>query len=299
MTAGSAPAGPEVTVERVLVAVDGSEPARRAAAHGIEIAARFGAAVEVVTVRPDADEPDRGRDHVAPVVERASARGVEATATLLDGRPAAAVARRATECGADLIAVGRQGRRGLGARLLGSVTERLLRRSDVPVLTVPRGAPTGEGEGDGDGDGDAAPYDGVLVTTDGSEAAAGAGPYGAAVADRFDAALHVLAVVDVLAEAGVFDAGGVDRAYVDRIENRLCGAVDDLIDGVDAAGLDVHPAVVHGTAHEAIGGYVDEHGIDLVAMGSAGQSNLAGQRLGTVTGRVLRTVDRPVLVVTD
>lgn len=292
MGTGSSASGAGVAIGRVLVAVDGSEPARRAAGHGIAIAARFGAAVEVVTVRPDADEPERGRDHVEPVVERASARGVEATATLLDGRPAAAVARRAAESGADLVVVGRQGRRGLGARLLGSVTERLLRRSDVPVLTVPRDAPPGD-------DGDAVPYDDVLVTTDGSEAAAGAGPYGAAVADRFDAALHVLAVVDVLAEAGVFDAGGVDRAYVDRIEDRLRGAADDLIDGVDASGLDVRRAVVHGTAHEAIGGYVDEHGIDLVAMGSVGQSNLAGQRLGTVTGRVLRTVDRPVLVVTD
>lgn len=291
METGSPASGAGVAIGRVLVAVDGSEPARRAAGHGIAIAARFGAAVEVVTVRPDADEPERGRDHVEPVVERAGARGVEATATLLDGRPAAAVARRAAASGADLVVVGRQGRRGLGARLLGSVTERLLRRSDVPVLTVPRNAPPGDDE--------AAPYDDVLVTTDGSEAAAGAGPYGAAVADRFDAALHVLAVVDVLAEAGVFDAGGVDRAYVDRIEDRLRGAVEDLIDGVDASGLDVRPAVVHGTAHEAIAGYVDEHGIDLVAMGSVGQSNLAGQRLGTVTGRVLRTVDRPVLVVTD
>jgi nucleotide-binding universal stress UspA family protein len=45
--------------------------------------------------------------------------------------------------------------------------------------------------------------------------------------------------------------------------------------------------------------YVADNDVDLVVMSSEGQSNLAGQQLGTVAGRVLRAVDRPVLVVTE
>lgn len=56
-------------------------------------------------------------------------------------------------------------------------------------------------------------------------------------------------------------------------------------------------SVVRGTSHEAIVEYTDETGIDLIVMASEGQSNLASQSLGSVTDRVLRTMDGPVLVI--
>jgi nucleotide-binding universal stress UspA family protein len=43
----------------------------------------------------------------------------------------------ATETGADLIVVGTQGRRGVTHLLLGSVAEKVVRLSPVPVVTVP------------------------------------------------------------------------------------------------------------------------------------------------------------------
>ena len=87
--------------------------------------------------------------------------------------------------------------------------------------------------------------------------------------------------------------------YIERLETKGHEAVDDLIAGIDATDLDVREAVVRGYAPEVIAEYVDDNDVDLVVMSSEGQSNLAGQQLGTVAGRVLRTVDRPVLVVTE
>jgi len=145
-------------------------------------------------------------------------------------------------------------------------------------------------------------YENVLVTTDGSPLAEEAGPYAADVARRYGAILHVLNAVDVQAEAGVFDAGGVDREYIERLERRGHDAVEDLIATVgedENEDLDVREAVIRGHAPEVIADYVDESDVDLVVMSSEGQSNLTGQQLGTVAGRVLRTVDRPVLVVTE
>ncbi|WP_349254396.1 universal stress protein [Haloplanus sp.] len=166
---------------------------------------------------------------------------------------------------------------------------RVLRRSDVPVLTVP----AGESGADTGVD-----YRTVLVTADGSDVAARAAPYGADMARRFGATLHALSVVDVQAEAGLFDAGGVRQEFVERLETRGQQAVDELVAGIETTDLEVRTSVVRGTAHDAIADYVVDNGVDLVVMSSEGQSGLAGQRLGTVTGRVLRSVDRPVLVVT-
>jgi nucleotide-binding universal stress UspA family protein len=274
--------------DRFLIATDGSDCARRAAKYGLELAARYDAAVDVVSVyRGDEAQGQATLDEIADL---AADVGVAVDTELLSGKPARSIVDYADETGADLIVVGRRGRSGVRERLLGSITERVLRRSGPPVLTVP--------EGDID-DGTGTAYGNVLVTTDGSDLAADAGPYAAEVAGRFEAVLHVLNAVDVQAEAGVFNAGGVDREYIERLERKGQRAVDDLISGLDATALDVREAVVQGYAPEVIAEYVDDNDVDLVVMSSEGQSNLAGQQLGTVAGRVLRTVDRPVLVVTE
>ena len=269
--------------DRLLIAVDGSDCARNAARHGLSVAARYDSDVEVVTVS-DGDA-ERGRAILDEAADMAADTGVDAGTELLSGKPASAIADRVGTRNVDLAVVGRRGRQGVRRRLLGSVTERVLRRCPAPVLTVPNGdAPTD--------------YGNVLVTTDGSDVADRAGPYGADLARRYDAPFHVLNAVDVLAEAGVFNAGGVDREYIERLERRGREAVDDLIAGVDDSELDVRPSVARGAPHDVVAGYVDDHDISLVVMSSEGQSNLVGQRLGTVAGRVLRTIDRPVLVVT-
>lgn len=269
--------------DELLIAVDGSDCAHNALDHGLALAARYDAEVELVTVYGGDD--GQGRAVLDEAAEVAAEAGVDAETKLLSGKPASAIAERAGDRDADLVVVGRRGRRGVRVRLLGSVTERVLRRSPAPVLTVAE-------------DGVETAYDDILVTTDGSEAAAGAGPYGVDLAGRYDAPLHVLNAVDVRSEAGVFSAGGVSSEYVARLERQGRGAVDDLIEGVDVSGLEVRRSVVRGPPHEVITGYADDNDVGLIVMTSEGQSNLAGQRLGTVAGRVLRTTDRPVLIVT-
>ncbi len=59
---------------------------------------------------------------------------------VLSGDPATAVLRAADEFGADLIILGTHGRTGVKRLLLGSVAEKVLRESPVPVLTVRPGA---------------------------------------------------------------------------------------------------------------------------------------------------------------
>lgn len=307
--------------DRILVAVDGSECAKRAAEYGLELGEQCGATVEVVTAVPDRSRDDSRPDGDSEAESRQILDDVTALAADIDasvetrsvsGRPSQAIVDRAAAFEADVVVMGRTGCSGLGERLLGTVTERVLRRTDVPVLAVP----------DGDlGTDTGAEYGDVLVTTDGSENAEAAAPYAGGLARRLGATLHVLCVVDVQSEAGVFDAGGVSREYVERLEaqareaterlaRRVDGSDGDTGDDADAggdgdsdtdtdadAGVAVRTAVVRGTTHEGIREYVEENGVDLVVMSSEGQSSLAGQRVGSVAGRVLRTVDVPVLVV--
>jgi nucleotide-binding universal stress UspA family protein len=52
------------------------------------------------------------------------------------GSPAAEIIRAADELGADLIVMATHGRTGIGHLLVGSVAERVVRESELPVLTV-------------------------------------------------------------------------------------------------------------------------------------------------------------------
>jgi len=65
--------------------------------------------------------------------------GVKLETHLLEGIPYKEVVRMTEELDADLVVMGTHGRTGLKHLLLGSVAERVVRSSKVPVITVPSG----------------------------------------------------------------------------------------------------------------------------------------------------------------
>ena len=142
--------------DRILVPTDGSDVAEAAAAHAVALAADSGAEVHVLyvvdadaigLVRPsqlDADElassmEAEGETVVASVAAAAEDAGVEAVTAIRAGVPDEEITDYATEADVDLVVMGTHGRSGLGRFLLGSVTERVVRGSRVPVLAVPPG----------------------------------------------------------------------------------------------------------------------------------------------------------------
>ena len=72
-------------------------------------------------------------------VERAREAGLTATTAVQQGSPARTLLEYADEQGVDLLAMGTHGRTGPRRLVLGSVTERVVRHADVPVLAVRSG----------------------------------------------------------------------------------------------------------------------------------------------------------------
>lgn len=292
--------------DRIVIPIDGSDEATVAARRGLELARVFDATVHALHVveqtalrlTDSASERTRLRDRGAAFLDEIAALASDLdddfTTELREGKPAVQICESVAAQDADLVVIGRQGVTGLRKRLLGGVTEQVLHRSDVPVLVVPGGD---------DDSGPTPGYSRVLVPTDGSENAAAATPHGVAIAQHFESTLHVLNVVDLQEAGGLFDAGGLETAFVDRLEERGREAVERIADDIERAVPDVMvtTAVERTTSHKGAAAglrrYVEDAGIDLVVMGSHGRSNLERQLLGSVAATVLRTVDVPVLVV--
>lgn len=292
--------------DRILIPVDGSDEAKRAARRGLELAKAFDSTVDILHVLEQkalrltetAEEKtrvrERGSTALTEIEDLASELGHPVTTKLIEGKPAVRISEYADEQDADLIVIGRQGLTGLGRHLLGGITEYVLHRSDVPVLVVPDGHHEDEGEAD---------YSRILVPTDGSENAEVAIPHGTAIAQHYDSVVHVLNVVDLQAAGGVFHAGGLEKELVERLDARGQEAVDRVANEIEesATGLTVKTAIERTASFEGTAAglreYVEENGIDLVVMGSHGRSNLKRQLIGSVASTVLRTVDVPVLIV--
>ncbi len=68
--------------------------------------------------------------------EQLEKQGIRASIRVVEGSPAALIAKRAQTPETSLVVMGTHGRKALGRVLLGSVAERVLRTSKVPVMTV-------------------------------------------------------------------------------------------------------------------------------------------------------------------
>ena len=140
---------------KVLVAVDGSDPARRAIATVAKLAPQIIGGLQVVLLHvglptvyygelppydmgalEEAQRQQRERV-LADALADARAAGLGEAATLSAvGEPAAEILRVAAEQGVDQIVMGTHGRGALGTLFIGSVAQRVLHGAKVPVLLV-------------------------------------------------------------------------------------------------------------------------------------------------------------------
>jgi nucleotide-binding universal stress UspA family protein len=139
-------------------------------------------------------------------------------------------------------------------------------------------------------------YDHILVPTDGSDPATAATEHALAIADRFDATIHALYVVDVDGIAHEAPGLGLD-ALRGALREEGAAATAAVEDRADERGADATTAVVEGVAEDAIVHYADDHGVDLLVMGTHGRHGLDRHLVGSVTERVVRATDVPTLVV--
>jgi len=140
----------------------------------------------------------------------------------------------------------------------------------------------------------------ILVATDFSDASTAALAYGREMAQRFDATLHIVHVVDDLSsriatatEAPV-DFGHLQTDLESSADQRLEGLLTDQ----DRAAC--HAKVVRLTSTmpaRAIGNYAHDSEIDLIVMGTHGRAGVAHLLMGSVAERVVRSAPCPVLTV--
>jgi nucleotide-binding universal stress UspA family protein len=292
-------------IDSVLLPIDGSENVHPWVQRGIDIAATLGADLHVLAVMDvreldpslsNLDDDDRGdrEQQIETEIEQTAESVAGRARTHLSSRirtavergiPAETITGYADSHGTDLIVMGSHGRGGLERALLGSVTERVLRTTSVPVIVIPR-----DDDDDEQGDGS---YEDILLPTDGSENADVAVEWGIDLAGAYDATIHTVYSVDTSRFAGI---EGTDDLY-DAIEETGQDVLESIRRRARAADVSVAATIGSGPAAQVLLSYSEDHDIDMIVMGTHGRSGIERYVVGSVTETVVRNADVPVCCV--
>jgi nucleotide-binding universal stress UspA family protein len=283
--------------DEILLPFDGSEGAAEALHHAGEIAHWADATVRVLYVADTARDSvtvvegrtvdalvQEGEDIVDEAAKTLETLGVAHETDVVQGNPAPTIVEYAEEFDHDLVVMPTHGREGLSRYLIGSVAEKVVRLSPVPVLSVrmrPDETLT-------------FPYERILVPTDGSDAATYAAEHTLSLAAALDATVHVCSVVD--------DAAlGLDvRSTRDGAESEAAAteAVEAVASAARERGVtETVTHVEHGTPVEGILDCIEANDIHAVGMGTTGRRGTDRILLGSVAEKTVRSAPVPVLSV--
>ncbi|MCY3661035.1 MAG: universal stress protein [Caldilineaceae bacterium] len=303
----------------ILVPMDGSDVANGILPHVLPIAGKANIPlVLLAAVDPDAiDCPasvmsaatpaggpmaicrarieESSRVHAQDTLHRVAAHlkddGMEAKTTVAIGDPAEEILRVSEEEGCGLIAMSTHGRNPIGRSILGSITDRVIRASNVPVLTVtPERAKKHQEEG--------APLTTIVVPLDGSELAQRALPYVGRLARILS--MEVLLARVVRTENPTYtetDLGFRVPAFREEVNWEATEYLEQIAQRLRDKGLTVRSQVLTGSAAQALVNLAHETPRNLIAMTTHGRTGLSRWMMGSVASTLVRRSGDPVLVI--
>ena len=298
--------------KRMLVPLDGSELAEVVFVYAKELAGRLG--LEVILLHVCA--PDEAGllpmqqayiDRSVEIIRRQAeelqektgnqlrSKTVEVRGEVATGYPAEEIIRYAEANDVDLILMATHGRSGIKRWTMGSVADKVLRASTVPVWLVRAELPSEIVY-------DQLPTRNILVLLDGSELAESVLPHVEAVAKQRGAGLVEVVLLGVCEptllpsyyptamplnwDDHVTRCKRSNEEYLAKVEKRLTDA-----------GLKVTTEVPVGKPADAIVDYASKNPVNLIVMSTHGRSGLGRWVFGSVAERVLLGVTSPILLI--
>jgi nucleotide-binding universal stress UspA family protein len=295
---------PEIT--RILCPVDFSDDSRHAIDHAVVIARWYGASITAVHaydpilgsvpgVVTMAGGSVTGQDEITRMRELATAwfrpaidAGIPVDVRIELAPASSEILACAASLPADLIVLGTHGATGFEHLVLGSVTEKVVRRATCPVLTVPpRARATSK-----------LPFKRLLCPVDFSDPSIASLQMAFSLAEEGDAELTIFHVVDwPFDEDGMSVRSVIPSEYQQERELAVLARLETLVP--DSVRVWCRPTtrLGHGKPYREILGVAAEDGADLIVMGVHGRNALDLMLFGSTTNQVVRRATCPVLSV--
>jgi nucleotide-binding universal stress UspA family protein len=282
----------------LVIGFDGSPAGRDAVAFGRRLATATGARPTVLYVRPRATAPDGPHaDGEGATWHQAVEEVLDEARELLAGVPdvayqgvversaAHALRSAAAVGGASLLVLGSTHRSGLGRLAPGTTADQVLHTSPCAVAVAPPGfavrAPR--------------PFRLVAAAVDGGEESERVARLAGRIARSSGATLRIVHVIDHHSPAGPLYTGGIgDAALADSVRERATETLERARTAAAGEGRRIEQRAYEGRAAEQL--ILRSNEFDLLVVGSRGYGAVRRVVPGSVSSKVLREADCPVLV---
>jgi nucleotide-binding universal stress UspA family protein len=294
-----------ISLKKILVPLDFSEPSNKAVTYGLALAEQFDAKLILAhivsestallyafpTELPEVEKEQYARakqaiNKLVPV-ERAARLNLQTIVKI--GKIEAELLGIVKDEAVDLVVLGTHGRRQMGRWFIGSITEHMLRKVPVPVLTVSHVEPEKHAIG-------LVSLKRILYATDLSESSGAGLHYAIELARAGQAQLTVLHAVDDEDRTlwGPAWVAHFDRA---KLLDERRGKLDELVAREKPPEMQVERLVVEGKPFRKIIEVAENSGMDIVVLNLQSKSLLERALLGSTAERVVRLARVPVLSV--
>jgi nucleotide-binding universal stress UspA family protein len=304
---------PMIQIQRILCPVDFSDFSRRALDHAVVIARWYESTItllHVCTIVPVAayatgsgvvpsaaltrDDRDTLLASMKHFAETEAGTSVPIEFEIAEGSTASEILARANALPANLLVLGTHGRSGFERLLLGSVTEKVLRKAACPVLSVPRGVP------------DVVPappvlFKRIVCALDFSDCSMHALNYAMSLAQEADAHLTVVHVIELPPELPrevhetVLGGPRSLREYIALAEEERRARLKDAIPESVRAYCTVDTILATGKPYREILRVAVEDESDLIVIGIHGRGAADLLFFGSTAQHVVRQASCPVL----
>jgi nucleotide-binding universal stress UspA family protein len=300
----------------MLVPLDGSELAEKALIYAKELAGRLDLDVTLLYVC-DKEEyqvlpmhrsyVERAADLAKTQIEavrastggKSKAKAGQVVGRVTVGYPAEEILRHIDENNIDLILMTTHGRSGIKRWVMGSVADKVLRASRVPVLLIRAGIPDDIAY-------DKWPKTTILVPLDGSKLAESVLPHAEALAKQrgLDGAELVLLRVTEPPTIPSDYPAAMPESWEEHVEMETARRKRDsqqylagIEKGLKDAGFNVRSEVLVGNPAEEIVGHCGRNRFSLTVIATHGRSGISRWAYGSVAEKVLLATSCPILVV--
>jgi nucleotide-binding universal stress UspA family protein len=295
--------GAMVEIRKILCPTDFSDASRHALEHAIVIAKWYDAQITALhvlhtpllppppilavgfadTIPPRHSNYEERERQLHSWLEPARQAGVMADGLLDEGEAARRILHHAQSDSPDLLVMGTQGLSGFDRFMLGSVTEKVVRKAHCAVLTVPPTAGTTA----------QVPYTRILCPVDFSPSSLAAFEFACSLAEEADARLTILHVFEWPDDVYTlrFDTEEYRRAAEAEAAERL----ETLVPDEARVWSKPSTKVAHGKPYREILSRAEQDATDLIVMGVRGRSPLDMALFGSTVNQVVRRAPCPVL----
>jgi nucleotide-binding universal stress UspA family protein len=303
------PEAPMTESLHILCPIDFSPTSERALDYGLALAKRLSGRVTVVhayalpsvllpegAVLPDAEaQAQASNEHQArlnKIVEQRKGWGTPIAQKLRMGTPATEILSAIQQERPDLVVMGTHGRSGIEHVLIGSVAERVVRASTVPVMTIRE-----PHVGDKHAQQLTVDIKKVVCPVDFSEPSAKAVQHAVGLCKRLGAELQLVHVCSSVAYAIADESFTVKPDLMRELKAHVQSELDKLASATAQSGVKVTTQVREGVPHKAIHEAAHAAKADVIVIGTHGRTGFEHLLLGSVAERVVRTSTLPVITV--